>query len=156
MEDIVVYLKKKELTISVMESCTGGYIANQITNIEGSSEVFSFGAVTYSNQYKIKFGVKKETIEKYSVYSIETVKEMAKSISDYTGSSYGVGISGKLNREDINNPSNNDSDIYVCVYDSIKDKYFTLFLKAKFKTREENKKYILENIVSMFKREILL
>ena len=96
MEDIVAYLKKKKLTISVMESCTGGYIANQITNIEGASEVFSFGAVTYSNQYKIEFGVKKETIEKYSVYSIETVKEMAKSISNYTGSSYGIGVSGNL------------------------------------------------------------
>lgn len=46
-----------------MESCTGGGVANAITNIEGSSRVFMFGAVTYSNEYKIKMGVNRNIIE---------------------------------------------------------------------------------------------
>ena len=47
----LIELKK---TISTMESCSGGALANAITNIPDSSKIFSFGAVTYSNEYKIK------------------------------------------------------------------------------------------------------
>lgn len=57
MEEIVKLLREKNKTISMMESATGGAISNEITNVEGASEVFSFSAVTYSNYYKIKFGV---------------------------------------------------------------------------------------------------
>ena len=52
MEEIVRILTLRNETISTMESATGGFIANAITNVEGASEVFSFGAVTYSNFYK--------------------------------------------------------------------------------------------------------
>ena len=54
MKEIIEILKQKNETISTMESCTGGGVANKITNIEGASEVFSFSAVTYSNDFKIK------------------------------------------------------------------------------------------------------
>ena len=54
MKQIVEKLKEKNKTISTMESCTGGGVANSITNIEGASEVLRFSAVTYSNEYKIK------------------------------------------------------------------------------------------------------
>ena len=76
MKEIVELLKEKNKTISTMESCTGGFIASSITDVEGSSEILKFSAVTYSNEYKIKMGVKKETIDEYSVYSIEVAKEM--------------------------------------------------------------------------------
>lgn len=92
MKEVVELLNKNNKTISTMESCTGGGVANAITNIEGSSRVFMFGAVTYSNEYKIKMGVNRNIIEKYSVYSMETANEMSKSISTYTSSNYGVGI----------------------------------------------------------------
>ena len=54
MKEIVEKLIKLNKTISTMESCTGGYVANGITNIPGASSVFMFGAITYSNEYKIK------------------------------------------------------------------------------------------------------
>lgn len=57
MNEIVRSLKEKHKTISTMESCTGGGIANAITNIEGASEILKFSAVTYSNEFKIKMGV---------------------------------------------------------------------------------------------------
>ena len=57
MEEIIKKLTKLDKTISTMESCTGGGLANAITNIEGASEVFKYGAVTYSNEFKIKMGV---------------------------------------------------------------------------------------------------
>ena len=81
MKEVVELLNKNNKTISTMESCTGGGVANAITNIEGSSSIFMFGAVTYSNEYKIKMGVNRNIIEKYSVYSMETANEMSKSIS---------------------------------------------------------------------------
>ena len=58
-------LIEKKKTIGTMESCTGGGIADAITSVEGASLVLKFSAVTYSNEYKIKMGVKEETIEKY-------------------------------------------------------------------------------------------
>ena len=50
MKELVNKLIKLNKTISTMESCTGGFLANSIINIEGSSKVFKFGAVTYSNE----------------------------------------------------------------------------------------------------------
>ncbi len=154
MKEIVEFLKKNELTISTMESCSGGFIANSITNVEGASDVFKFGIVAYSNQYKIKFGVSKDTIEKHSVYSIETAKEMAKAISDFTLSNYGLGITGKLNKVDKNNEVGNDDDIFICIYDRDKNTYITSLLKAKYNNRKDNKEYILSSIIELFKDKI--
>ena len=103
MENIVDELILSNKTISTMESCTGGFVASSITNISGSSKVFKFGAVTYSNEYKIRMGVNEDVINEYSVYSIETAKEMSKKISDFTNSDYGVGVTGTINEIDPNN-----------------------------------------------------
>ena len=102
MNKVVELLIKNNKTISTMESCTGGALVNAITNIPGASEVLKFSAITYSNEYKIKLGVDSKIIDKYTVYSIETADEMSKVISNYTNSNYGVGITGKLSRPDIN------------------------------------------------------
>ena len=83
MKELVEILKNNNETISTMESCTGGALASAITDIEGASEVLKFSAVTYSNEYKIKMGVSSEVIDTYSVYSIETAREMARNISDF-------------------------------------------------------------------------
>ena len=115
MQNVIEYLIKKRKTISTMESCTGGAIANAITNIPGASEVFMYSAVTYSNDYKVKMGVSASIIDKYTVYSEEVAKEMSKVISNYTNSNYGVGVTGKLNRADINNPYGQDNLVYISV-----------------------------------------
>ena len=108
MKSLVKYLIENNKKISTMESCTGGEIASTITNIEGASNVFEFSAVTYSNEYKIKMGVNKEVINKYSVYSIETANEMSKTISKYTNANYSIGVTGQLKRKDPNNKTNED------------------------------------------------
>lgn len=95
-EKIVNFLKENNKTVSFMESCTGGYLANEITNISGASNVLKVSLVTYSNEYKMKFGVTRKTIGKYTVYSRETAKEMAKSVSDFAMSSFGIGVTGEL------------------------------------------------------------
>lgn len=147
MKNVVEKLQKLNKTISTMESCTGGALANEITNVEGASEVLKFSAVTYSNEYKIKMGVDKDTIDKYSVYSIETAMEMSKKISEFTNSDYGAGITGKLNRIDQNNLFGSNNKVFVSIYDRKKDNFSNYDIEVTNKTREENKKVIINIII---------
>ena len=76
--EIVTSLKQSGMRICCAESCTGGMIAAAITDIAGSSAVFSGGFVTYSNQAKINMlGVKPETLNLHGAVSGQTVSEMA-------------------------------------------------------------------------------
>ena len=76
--EIVTSLKQSGTRICCAESCTGGMIAAAITDIAGSSAVFSRGFVTYSNLAKINMlGVKPETLSLYGAVSGQTVSEMA-------------------------------------------------------------------------------
>lgn len=149
MEKLVKLLIDGGKTISSMESCTGGGFANSVTNIPGASEVLKFSAVTYSNEFKIKMGVDKDIIDMYSVYSMETAKDMSKKISDFTNSNYGVGITGKINRIDKNNMYGNDSMIFVSIYDRDYDKYYTMSIDAIDGSRKDNKEMIINNIVKL-------
>ena len=146
MKQIIDLLKEKHKTISTMESCTGGGVANAITNIEGASEVLRYSAVTYSNEYKIKMGVSEEVINTYSVYSMETAIEMAKNISNFANSNIGVGITGKLNRVDINNPYGEDNVVFISIYDRDNDKYYNYKQEATEPSRKENKELVINKI----------
>mgnify|MGYP003295481134 CR=1 FL=1 len=151
MKCVVDKLKEKNKTISTMESCTGGGVANSITNIEGASEVLRFSAVTYSNEYKIKMGVSEDVINTYSVYSIETAREMSKNISIFSNSNYGVGITGKLNRVDKNNLYGEDNVVFISIYDKDNDKYYDYNIKVLEKSRCENK----ELVINLIKEKLL-
>ena len=142
---IIEELTKRGETIATMESCTGGGVADAITSIEGASEVLKFSAVTYSNEYKIKMGVKKEVIDKYSVYSMETAHEMALNISKFANSDIGIGITGKLNRADQNNNFGKDNEVFISIL--YKDKYYDMDINVDKKSRAENKEVIIELII---------
>lgn len=146
---IIKKLIEKKKTISTMESCTGGGVANVITNIEGASEVLKFSAVTYSNEFKIKMGVNNDIIDKYSVYSIETAQEMSKNISNFTNSDYGVGITGKLNRIDINNPYGEDNIVFISIYEKSTNKFYNEKIKTLLNARKENKNLVINKISEM-------
>ena len=146
MEEVVNKLISLNKTISTMESCTGGSVVNAITNVEGASDILKFSAVTYSNEYKIKMGVSEEIINKYSVYSMETAKEMSRVISNYTNSNIGIGVTGKLNRVDKANLVGEDNIIFISIYDRDNDLYYELKLEAIYSDREYNKKYIVNEI----------
>lgn len=147
-ETLIKLLIESKKTISTMESCTGGGVANAITNIEGSSAVLKFSAVTYSNEYKIKMGVSADTIDKYSVYSSEVAKEMSKAISDFTNSDYGIGITGKLNRIDPNNLVGDDNIVFISIYDRQSDDYIIKTVTVDKNNRKTNKDIIIKIIFS--------
>lgn len=141
---IIKELTKRNETIATMESCTGGGVANAITNIEGASEILKFSAVTYSNEYKIKIGVSGDIINKYSVYSMETAHEMAFNISKFANANYGIGITGKLNRADKNNNFGKDNEVYISIY--YKGNYYDIKISVDKKTRKQNKDVIIKVI----------
>ena len=148
-KNLVKELTKLNKTISTMESCTGGSLANEITNIEGASTVLKFSAVTYSNEYKIKMGVDENIINKYSVYSIETAVEMSKNISEFSNSNYGVGITGKLNIQDNKNPEGKNNEVFISIYDKDKNKYFNDSIKVSKNSRKDNKKIVIDKALEM-------
>ena len=151
MRELVELLINKKKTISTMESCTGGWVSNAITNIEGASEILKFSAVTYSNEYKMKMGVSSDVIDKYSVYSEECSIEMSKNISMFAGSDFGVGITGKLNRVDINNPYGEDNQVFISIYDRENDKFYNEKVEATLGSRLENKELVINKIIDMMK-----
>ena len=146
MKEVVEKLIELKKSISTMESCTGGGVANAITNIPGASEILKFSAVTYSNEYKIKMGVSSDTIDKYSVYSMEVAKEMSKSISDFANSDIGVGVTGKMGVLDPANPYGDNNTIYVSIYLKENNTYHTFKLNTKYEERKDNKDLIIERI----------
>lgn len=147
MKEIIRKLTEQNKTIATMESCTGGSLVNEITNIEGASNVLKYSAVTYSNEFKIKMGVSKEVIDTYSVYSMETAKEMSKAISEFTNSNYGVGITGKLNRADEYNNYGKDNEVFISIFNKDNNEYSNFSLTVTEKTRKDNKKIIVKNII---------
>mgnify|MGYP003393920414 FL=1 len=148
-KEIIHSLQKERKTIATMESCTGGGVANAITNCEGASEILKFSAVTYSNEYKIKMGVSSEVIEKFTVYSMETADEMSKNITKFASSDYGVGITGQLNRQDPANPVGQDNVVYISIYDSKNDKYYKDTIEVHKESRKLNKEHVIERIIEM-------
>ncbi len=80
LEEVVVkMLKKRDLTLTSVESCTGGLFSGRIINVAGASDVFKQGFVTYSNKAKHKMvGVQKASLKKYGAVSEKVAKEMAR------------------------------------------------------------------------------
>ena len=149
MTDVINKLNILNKTISAMESCTGGALMNSFTNINGSSNVFKYGAVTYSNEFKIKMGVSESVIKQYTVYSNEVANEMSKSISKFTNSNYGVGITGQINCFDVNNKVDNNNIVYISVYDRDNDCFYNDVFTCVDDTRENNKKMIVERVINI-------
>ena len=148
-KEVIHLLQLEQKTISTMESCTGGGVANAITNCEGASEILKFSAVTYCNEYKIKMGVPKEVIDKYTVYSMETADEMSQNIAKFANSDYGVGITGQLNRQDPANPVGKDNVVYISIYDRENDKYYRGKMEVYKESRKLNKDHVIDKIIEM-------
>jgi nicotinamide-nucleotide amidase len=88
-------LKEKKLTISVAESCTGGFLSHLITSVPGSSEYFMGSMIPYAYEIKMRqLGVKPETLEKYGAVSEPTINEMANVVRARFTTDIGVATSG--------------------------------------------------------------
>lgn len=146
MEAIVQRLAKKHNTIATMESCTGGELASQITNVSGASEVLLESYVSYCNGAKIKFGVPEYVINRYSVYSAETAIVMARAVKNMACSDIGVGITGQLGRIDPSNPGRMSNTAWYAITKEGNEIVRKIDI-AKEMTRAEKKDVIIREIV---------
>ena len=106
-------LIEKKLTITTMESATGGQIASLITDTEGSSAVIRGAFVTYCNEAKIMQGVPEQILDTYTVYSEETAAEMAKACRKSYQADIGIGVTGTMGNVD---PANEAASVPGQVY----------------------------------------
>ena len=94
-EAIGQLLIKNNQTVSVAESCTGGYLGHLFTKVSGSSAYFTGGILSYDNSVKInQLGVKEETLNNFGAVSEQTVIEMAQNVRKIMGTTYGLATSG--------------------------------------------------------------
>ena len=147
------FLSEKAATIALAESCTGGLIANWLTNVAGSSGYFLFSGVTYSNQAKINvLGVKPETLEKHGAVHEETAREMAVGARRAAGATFGLSTSG------IAGPDGGTEDKpvgTVCVGFAGPDRSFGRRLYFPFGKRLMNKKIFTMAALDILRKEIM-
>ncbi|ADY51983.1 competence/damage-inducible protein CinA [Pseudopedobacter saltans DSM 12145] len=92
---ILDLMERNNLTLSLAESCTGGYLSHLFTQHSGSSSVFDGAAVVYSNKLKMSvLGVKSETLEQFGAVSEQTAKEMAEGALLNFETDFAVAITG--------------------------------------------------------------
>ena len=96
LEQVVLRkLEEKQQTLVLAESCTGGFIANRLTNVPGASAVFLAGLVTYSNGAKKQFlGVHADTLHDHGAVSEAVAREMAEGARKRTGVDYALAVTG--------------------------------------------------------------
>lgn len=136
VEIVVMKLIEKKLTISISESCTGGLLANMITNVPNASKCFHYGFVTYGNTAKEKIlGVKSKTLKDDGAVSKKTVTEMLLRTKKISGSDISIAISG------IAGPTGGTKDKPVG----------TVYIGIAFNNKTIVKKYFLPATRELFK-----
>lgn len=153
MQSVVAKLLcDKKLTISTAESCTGGLVASSLIEYPGISDIFMEGAVTYSNEAKMRrLGVKKETLDKYGAVSRETAEEMAIGIAREAKTNIGLSTTG------IAGPGGGTLEkpiglVYIGIYINGKTKVERLELSG---TRDKVRRRATLNALNILRKEIL-
>ena len=92
---VVQALVDQNKTIAIAESCTGGMLAKDITDVPGASKIFGYGICTYSNQAKVRLlKVSERTLAEYGAVSEQTAIEMARGVRALAGADIGVSTTG--------------------------------------------------------------
>jgi nicotinamide-nucleotide amidase len=147
-EKLVNELKSRKAFITMVESCTGGALANSITNIEGAGDVMKDGFVTYSNEAKIALGVPKQIIDTHSVYSKETAVAMAEAgMTRSVGADVSVAITGTIAKADPSNPNSKPGEIFVAV--KSRDHLSARLLKINAQERIDAKDEIIHHALNL-------
>jgi nicotinamide-nucleotide amidase len=146
-------LIEKNLTVSTAESCTGGLLAATLINYPGISSCFMEGAVTYSNDAKVKrLNVSITTLEQYGAVSDETAREMAYGIAMSAGTNIGISTTG------IAGPGGGTIEkpvglVYVGLY--INNKLISKKLNLSG-TRQNIRKETVDIALNLLKQQLLL
>lgn len=96
LEEVVIrLLRRKQSTLSLAESCTGGFLSHLLTNISGSSEVFKGGIVCYTNEVKSTLlHVEQTVLDRFGAVSRETAEQLADNAAEQFSSEYALSVTG--------------------------------------------------------------
>jgi len=151
-EVIVKLLTQRNQTLAVAESCTGGLVANRITNVPGASEVFLAGYVCYSNQAKINMlDVDAQLIEKHGAVSEQVARALAEHARVCARSDYALATTG------VAGPGGGSPDKPVgTVYIALAASDETIVKKLFFPTdRETFKKIAAQAALELLRKKLL-
>jgi nicotinamide-nucleotide amidase len=151
-EAVIRMLTNRNETLAVAESCTGGCIANRLTNVPGASAVLLAGLVTYSNAAKQKFlGVNSETLAQHGAVSEPVAREMAEGARCEAGSDYALSVTG------IAGPSGGTPDKPVgTVFIGLAGSFKTIVLQnLNPYDRETFKQVTAQQALDLLRRKIL-
>ena len=149
---IVKLLAERKQTLALAESCTGGYIANRVTNVPGASAVLIAGLVTYSNEAKQRFlGVSPETLARHGAVSESVAREMAEGARRETGADYALAVTG------IAGPGGGTSDKPVgTVFLALAAGHHTFVLNPVNRYDRETFKYVTsQQALELLRRRLL-
>lgn len=151
LAELILLLTNKRLTISSMESLTGGLFASSLTAIPNASKTFKGALVTYTNEIKILSGVKKETIDKYGAISFECIKEMAVSAKNYFKSDIAVSFSG--NAGPLSSEGKEVGLVFIgIVYQNNISSYKVQFSGERNEIRNQCVDFAVEKILEILKK----
>lgn len=149
--EILDELIKKNMTVSTAESCSGGLLASAFVDLAGASAVFLNGAVTYSNESKVKvLGVKEETLNSVGAVSEDTARQMAEGIKRVVKTDIGLSTTG-IAGPDGGTPEKPVGLVYIGV--SIKNDTIVKRLDLKGTRTEIRKQTVLE-VLNTLKEEL--
>jgi nicotinamide-nucleotide amidase len=94
-------LTRHGMTLAVMESCTGGHLANMITDEEGSSAYFRGGIVAYSKELKLASGVDPDILERFGTVDAQTALAMARAARERLGADVGLATAGVAGPDEV-------------------------------------------------------
>ena len=145
-KELIDLLREHHMTLSSVESLTGGLFSSTITSVPGASDVFLGASVTYCNEMKEKLGVPEEVIDGYSAVSAQCAAEMAKAGHAYYQSDVCVSFTG--NAGPTASEGKPVGECYVAIY--VDGDVFPYKLECKGERNE-----IRETLVSFALRETL-
>jgi len=138
------------LTLATMESCTGGLLANLITDVPGSSVYFKGGFVTYSNEMKAEYGVDSGLLAKHGAVSSQVSEAMAEAVRNRLGADIGIGITG------VAGPEKREDKPIGTIYIGISDRKETRSIHAIFpQHRPRIKRYAVMSALNELRHLLL-
>jgi nicotinamide-nucleotide amidase len=150
-EAVLKLLESKNLTLSVAESCTGGYLGKQLTDIPGSSKTFVGGVICYSDSLKEQLlSVPNHILKQYGAVSANTAGYLSNGVRVLTNSLIGIGITG------IAGPGNSSYKPQGLVYISVSNKEKTIVERFNFGgTREMVRERAVAVALNLLKKRFL-
>jgi nicotinamide-nucleotide amidase len=144
-------LLDRGLTLAVMESCTGGLLADVITNVPGSSRYFRGGVVAYATDIKVAMGVDPSVIEEHGVISAETAAAMAEAARLRLGADVGIGITGVAGPDPQEGAA--VGQVHVAVADALGPPATMSYVFAQ--SREAIKRRAVTSAMTLLRRRLL-